>query len=111
MNGFSSTHATATLSELTAYCYDYAEILEGWSSILSTRIDSINFTTNSIASDVSQLHKVFNKFREGLDVLMPCGPFEFLDVLDYSKHLSVEIEEYSEDIACVERILTSYSPS
>ena len=110
VNGFSSSHATATLSELTAYYYDYAEILESWSSILSTRIDRINFTTNSIASDASHLHRVFNRLCEDLDVLMPRGSFEFLDVLDYLKPLSVEIEEYSEDIARVERILTSCLP-
>ena len=46
VNGFSSSHATATLSELTAYCYDYAEILETWSTILKSRITVINFHAN-----------------------------------------------------------------
>ena len=107
VNGFSSSHATATLSELTAYCYDYAEIMETWSNILKSRITVVNFTATTLESDVSLLKEVFPLIDEKCMPAKPCGSFEIVDSFDCHEFLSNDIQEFSSDIADVDKMLSS----
>lgn len=105
VNGFSSSHATATLSELTAYCYDYAEILECWSTILKTRLKLLNFSSASISSEMIALKEVFNLIDENFTPLNPYGSFEVVELFDAYEFLSNDIQEFAEDIETVDKIL------
>lgn len=107
VNGFSSSHATATLSELTAYCYDYAEILEIWSNVLKSRITVINFAATTLESDISFLKEVFPLIDEMHMPVKPSGPFEIVESFDSYEFLSNDVEEFSSDIADVDKRLSS----
>lgn len=107
VNGFSSGHATATLSELTAYCYDYAEILESWSGILDSRIKVINFSSNTLIPEIPEVKEVFELIDIDSVPSVPHGSFEISEVLDAYDFLSNDIQEFTEDIENVDQILST----
>ena len=107
VNGFSSGHATATLSELTAYCYDYAEILESWSGILDSRIKVINFSSNTLIPEIPEVKEVFELIDVDSVPSVPHGSFEISEVLDAYDFLSNDIQEFTEDIENVDQILST----
>jgi len=108
VNGYSSSHATATLSELTAYCYDYAEILVSWSTFLKSRLAAINFSAATIEGDASLLKEMFPLIDEkNLMPFKPYGDFQVIKSFESFEFLSSEIEEYSSDIVDVESLLSS----
>ena len=110
INGYSSGHATATLSELTAYCYDYAEILGDWSSVLKSRLNVINFSDQTITSEVLGLKEIFALLRADLSFAMPRGSFTVSDVSEASSFLTPDLDEFAEDIDSVNKSLFSLSP-
>ena len=107
VNGFSSGHATATLSELTAYCYDYAEILQSWSDMLDSRISVINFTSNTLISEILDVKEVFGLIDVASMPSAPHGSFEISEIFNAYEFLSNDILEFTEDIEKVDCILSS----
>ena len=47
IDGFNSRHANATISELIAYVFDYAVIIDNWRRLLSSRFSSITYCRSS----------------------------------------------------------------
>ena len=107
VNGFSSGHATATLSELTAYCYDYAEILQSWSDMLDSRLSVINFTSNTLISEILDVKEVFGLIDVASMPSAPHGSFEISEIFNTYEFLSNDILEFTEDIEKVDCILSS----
>ena len=106
INGFSSSHATPTLSELTAYCYDYAEILENWNTILKSRLRVINFSSMTIGSEIQSLKDLFKDIDISFEPKLPYGAFVSTKICDTYKFLNDGIQEFDEEISDSEKILS-----
>jgi hypothetical protein len=106
INGFSSEHATATLSELTAYCYDYAEILENWNLILKSRLKVINFYSSNIETEIQQLKAIFEHIDTCFESKSPYGAFDNIHISDSYDFLNTSIQEFAEEIEDTENILS-----
>ena len=107
VNGFSSDHATATLSELTAYCFDYSDIIHSWKTILGQRLTIIPFTSSVLNDDIQSLSSVFSSIDASYMIKAPTGLFQSNPVLGLYPFLDHDLLEYQSDICEINQLLSS----
>ena len=106
LSGYSSSHATATLSELVSYAYDYASVVSTLNKFLGERLQIITLAQHNPLLE-SNLIKLF---IQPCSDSLPVESFDYFEsIIMYKKHypfLAESLKEHNSELRDIRLMLS-----